>query len=462
MEIAVHFFKNLIATGGQQWFNLLFRARMLAFWSRQTLSILLVMVSLLTSAATGSPKEGTGVTTDADLSLTVDAPSELTSAAASLSNSLSSSSPWNRSWTELNRGGPRLETDCFWGGVEYLLWNSPERELPPLVTTSLVGTDQSAAGVLEQPGTIILLGGEAIQAGRHPGGRITLGKWLNPCHTWGIGVRFFELAGTSFGFAATDDEFPILARPFLNASTGQQDALVMAFPGVLTGAVQVQGETDFWGGDIFLKRRGAVHPCGHFDFIVGFQHGRIDDHLMISSHSTAVSENGSIPQGTQLTIRDAIRTRNDFNGASLGVIANWARRGCRVELLAKIGLGTMSQQAAIQGTTTMALPNLPPTTSSQGLLAQPSNAGVFQSNRFLACPEWGVNFLWRLSPRVSIKAGYSCIYWSHLLQAGNQIDFQVNPTQVPGPTVGEVRPLFSLQQTAYLVHGLTFGMTCRF
>src|SRR5262245_33785998 len=79
-------------------------------------------------------------------------------------------------------------TSCshLYGGVEYLLWWQRGLRLPPLVTTSPVGTPREQAGVLGQPGTRILFGNSREDDNPLSGARFTLGYWLNCEHTVGI------------------------------------------------------------------------------------------------------------------------------------------------------------------------------------------------------------------------------------------------------------------------------------
>jgi hypothetical protein len=58
--------------------------------------------------------------------------------------------------------------------------------------------------------------------------------------------------------------------------------------------------------------------------------------------------------------------------------------------------------------------------------------------------------------------GYSFLYWNDVVLAANQIDLQVNPTQLPGPPVGELRPLFQFQRTDFWAMGLNFGVEYRY
>src|SRR5262245_20844531 len=81
-----------------------------------------------------------------------------------------------------DRGPIRL-----WGSVEYLLGWTKGQFLPPLVTTSPVGTLPADAGVLGQPATAILFGNERVNTGVRDGGRFSIGYWLDDSRTLGLG-----------------------------------------------------------------------------------------------------------------------------------------------------------------------------------------------------------------------------------------------------------------------------------
>ena len=357
---------------------------------------------------------------------------------------------------------PPIATDRYWAEVEYLLWWRAGHSLPPLVTTSPIGTAEGDVGILGQDDTMIVLGGRAVEGRSRPGGRVTWGSWLNPCQTLGLGTRFFALDNTALRYQTAETENPIIARPFFNALTSRQDSFVAAFPNVTNGSVQVQGHSEIYGGDVFLRKAAMVNRCRRLDLIIGYQFGRIDDELAIGTRLTSIAEGGTILQGTQVELTDFFTTRNEFHGGSIGVISHFHGRSCCGELLAKVGLGTMAQQAVINGTTVTTVPNTSPTMNPTGLLAQPSNIGVFRKDQLVVCPEIGVKVTWQFSPCVSVTAGYSMIYWNDVVLSADQIDFVVNPIQIPGPTIGKMRPAFPMNETDFWVHGLTVGVMCRF
>ena len=58
--------------------------------------------------------------------------------------------------------------------------------------------------------------------------------------------------------------------------------------------------------------------------------------------------------------------------------------------------------------------------------------------------------------------GYSFIYWSRLARPGDQIDTDLNLSQLPpGPLAGAARPEFDMHFTDFWAHGLHVGLQYR-
>ena len=64
-----------------------------------------------------------------------------------------------------------------WGAVDYLFWWIKKGHTPPLVTT---GPESDAfPGALDQPGTVVLFGGDDLDYGGFHGLRASIGAWLD-------------------------------------------------------------------------------------------------------------------------------------------------------------------------------------------------------------------------------------------------------------------------------------------
>lgn len=345
--------------------------------------------------------------------------------------------------------------------LEYLMWWSRGRDVPPLVTSSPAGTPRAEAGVLGFPDTTILFGGEPIGGDFRSGARATVSYLLDDGCT-SIDGRMWGLEDGTDRFFATSDGDPILARPFFNAVLGQEDSLLVAFPGVTTdGSISIVARNDLIGADAWLRQTWR-HDCGtRIDLLAGYQFIRLDDGLSINNVQTSIDPASTIPVGTVLDVLDVFTTQNEFHGGQLGFVAEYCGPCWKVELLGKIALGGMRQRVLIDGRTITTEPAGLPIATAGGLLAQPTNIGVYERTGVAFVPEIGANLAYDVNPCWRISCGYSLIVWNNVVLAGNHIDRTVNLSQNPGPLVGEPRPRFSFNGTGYWVQGLNVGLEYR-
>src|SRR5262249_45425758 len=152
-------------------------------------------------------------------------------------------------------------------------------QVPPLVTAS----PASSAGILGNPGTVVLFGGEAIDNEERSGGRFTAGFWLNCEQTVGIEGSYFFLGSRSVNFLAgtPSNGAPItIARPFFNALTGAEDSQLVSQPGQLTGTVATSLSSRLQGAEL----NGICNLCcgcnGRVDLLAGFRWLELDEGLV--------------------------------------------------------------------------------------------------------------------------------------------------------------------------------------
>jgi len=107
-----------------------------------------------------------------------------------------------------------------------------------------------------------------------------LGAWLNECRTLGVEGDFFLLSSRGSGFVASSTGSPILARPFLDATTGRPNSELVAFPGLLAGTVSAHSaSTGLLGADAML-RANLCRGCDYqLDLIGGYRYLRLSDVL---------------------------------------------------------------------------------------------------------------------------------------------------------------------------------------
>ena len=345
-----------------------------------------------------------------------------------------------------------------WANAEYLLWWSEGMGVPALVTTSPDGTAQSAAGVL--PGATVLFGGERIGPGVRSGGRVSLGQWLDPHRQTGLGARFFGVGDGSHLFSAQSTGSPILARPFFNEVSDAEDAALVAFPSVLDGRIDVRTDSEIFGADVALRHL-ICSGCNYtIDMILGYQFSRINEELTITEALVVTDPGGFNPLGTTIDTNDIFDTQNEFHGFLLGMSTEMIHGCWRVEVLTQVALGNMHQTATIDGSQVVTEPGDSPLTTSGGLLALPTNMGIYEEDEFTVVPELGVTLSYEVCCNLEMSMGYSFIYWSQAARAGGQIDRGINTTQIGGGAhSGENRPVLNEVVTSdYWLQGLNFGL----
>jgi hypothetical protein len=137
---------------------------------------------------------------------------------------------------------------------------------------------------------------------------------------------------------------------------------------------------------------------------------------------------------------------------------NWA-----VEGLVKVALGNTHSKAAVSGSTVVTVPvaggGTDVTRTASGLYAQQSNSGLFEQDDFAVIPELGV-YVWReCLPRLRVGVGYTFIYWSRVARPGDQIDPDLNLSQLPpGPLNGIPRPEFQWVITDMWLQGVNLAV----
>lgn len=333
-----------------------------------------------------------------------------------------------------------------WGSLEYLLWWRDSRSTPPLVTTTTTIVNQDVDGELGQANTRVLLGSGQYNDHLQPGGRIDLGYWLDPCQSWGIGMRFAALGDDDLNYIAGSAVNPVLTVPFFNLdpAVNAQDTLVVAHPlDNTSGSIQVLGHNEVNLGDVYVRLVGARSDRYRVDIIGGYEFSNILDDMTLRTSTTSGQ--------TDIVVRDRFRAKNSYQGGVIGLMSQYDRGPWSVNLLGKVGLVNAEQTVIIDGLTTIG--GTPQ--SLTGLFAQTSNSATITRNRFAAIPELTANWVYKIG-RANLTVGYSAIYWSNTARAGDQINPMVDPTQATA------RPPRQIVSDNYFVHGVNFGLAWQY
>jgi hypothetical protein len=345
-----------------------------------------------------------------------------------------------------------------------LLWWTRGKHLPPLVTTG--APDDEFPGALGQPGTIVLLGDKTVDDQIRSGFQFTAGYWFESDQVLGLEASVFYLEPHGTQFTASSDGTTVLARPFVAAGSGgddeivQEQALVLALPGVSTGGVRVTTANRFWGAEANGRLNCCREGCCRVDLLGGFRFLELKDRLSIASVSDTIPTSGPV------SVIDDFSTRNRFYGGQFGAEAEFRQGRWFLNVRGKLALGALDRAVAINGTTTFTTPD-GSTVVPGGLFAQPSNIGRHSDTRFGVVPELGFRAGCHINDFLRVYAGYSVIYLArNVVQPGDQIDRTVNVEQVPAlggaAVAGDQRVPFTLKNTDWWAQGLQFGIELDF
>ncbi len=345
----------------------------------------------------------------------------------------------------------------FYGATDVLYWWTRPQQAPPLLVAGLPGSN-----------TVLVGGGNlGFDDGEHVGVRTSIGAWLNECQTCGVEAGFLWLFQRSPHTTVTVPDGSFLTRPFTDATTGLPSGIILTNPGISTGVSTVSTTSRLWSAEANARMELWRFDYGHIDLLAGFRYFDLDESLTISDFVRFQAVPVFLSDATVIT-RDFFGTRNNFYGGQIG-LESQVQFGCwYIDLWGKVALGAMHEVAQIDGSTLIFAPPAPVgnVAAVGGILAQPTNIGTHNLDRFAAIPEVGVKLGCRLNEHLRVNVGYSFLYLNRVARPGDQIDTVVNPTQIPqlfqGPLVGPARPMFQFHESEYWAHGISLEFEYRF
>ncbi len=358
--------------------------------------------------------------------------------------------------------GTEVQGQQWYGSAEYLAWWVKGNHVPALVTTSPTGTARMDAGVLGTPGAQVLFGDGRIDGNVRHGGRIMIGHWLEAHPGWGVEVDYLALgdgANDNYFNSSTGD--PILARPFFNVVTPGEDAQLVAFPSVVEGGITILTSSEFHSVEILTRYNYRQGTRGYLDLLAGYRYVRFREGLSIREDLISVDPAGFVQIGTEIDVIDSFVTENDFHGGEIGAVLGFEGVRWGVDFTAKAALGDMREQVTINGRTEVTTPSDPTVTSTGGLLALPSNIGTFTAHELVAIPELEAKLRYFVTDSVQLTLGYNLIFLTKVLRTGEQIDRNVDPSQL-SPALGGgggpgARPTVQLNDTSMWMQGVFAG-----
>jgi hypothetical protein len=359
---------------------------------------------------------------------------------------------------------------AWYGSADYLFYFlKPAPVAVPLATTG----PAAGRGILGNPAGAgaVVLGNSTTDYGMFSGMRATLGAWVNPDRTVAVeGSAFFtEARADRVRVAGGPGGLPVLARPFFDTTTGTNNVRLLALPGSFTGSVVQETTAQLWGAEALGVFRAAQSDGLTVDALTGFRFLSLEESLRVTDVSAVLANGttafnaGGFAAGTGTQVSDFFSTQNRFYGGTLGARVGYSSGDYFVALTGKVALGSVHQVVTLDGTTTLAGGGPLPATVGGGLYNLAPNAGRYTKDDFAVVPEVGLKVGARLTPRLSVTAGYDFIYLSRAVRPGEQVNQTVNPTFLPtSPTLGVPfgprQPGFTFHQTDFYAHGATVGL----
>jgi len=347
---------------------------------------------------------------------------------------------------------PRL-----FGGADYLLWWTKGMDTPPLVTSSRSGIPQERAGVLGDPATSVRFGDGSLMDESRSGVQLHLGWWLDECHEHALEFSYLTLGSESVSYSESEDDRSILGRPFINLPANEEDARLIAYPGLVDGTIGVEASSDFQTFEVLLRHQAPLAYRDMLDISLGYRYASLQDSLSFRESTTSLS---GPTQNTKIDLDEQFGTDNSFHGGQLGLRLTPCRSPIwSLELAGKIALGNTQAESTIAGQTKTTVPTGESSTQPAGLLAQRTNIGTWEDSQFSTITEGGVTLRRRLPWNLSFVTGYSVLFWTNVARAGDQIDRSINTTQIPPGTLsGDPRPAPTENTTDFWAQGLRFGL----
>ena len=343
----------------------------------------------------------------------------------------------------------------YWFDAEALLWFGDNMNSPPLVTTAATGVVPLAG----DPGVTNAFGGpDGIDPGLLPGYRMSFGTWLNDCRTVGVGARVYGLFSGGADFSQASTGAASIGRPYIDFNSGLSAVYDLSFStnGVThwEGNVAASSNLSMVGVDALGKFLVMGDDSHRVTMLAGYGFNRLDDDLSVRSFRINRLTGDLINDGTTFDTLDSFSTSNTFHGGVLGLESDFRRGRFTVGSLVKVGFGNMSQEVAISGaTTTVDGVTQQVTNTAAGVLAQGSNSGVYNRDKFAFMPEMGVKLGYDLRSNVKFTVGYTFLYWSDVAMAGDQINPMVDLLQ------NSNNPTFTFRETGYWMQGVDLGLT---
>ncbi|MCU0962982.1 MAG: BBP7 family outer membrane beta-barrel protein [Pirellulaceae bacterium] len=348
--------------------------------------------------------------------------------------------------------------------ADYLLWWVRGAPLPPLVTSSLPGTDLQDAGVLGTPGARVLYGDELTSSGPWSGLRLRGGIGLDELRRWWLIADGFYLPMHADTWGVSSRDHPILARPFFDQAIGGANSELVSFPGLVAGGILIDVGSELWGTGVALRK--LVYCCPwegcdsgfRLDVLAGYRYLELSEGVEIYENLNVTDPQGPLLLATRFEVQDIFESDSTFQGVELGLGGEVAGSRYFLSGECRVALGQSQHRLAVAGSSRVSVPGQPVVDFPGGLLA-PGKRWEYRDREFAVVPQAELRIGRRFWDHVRCSVGYSLLYWSQVVRAGEHIATTLDSNQLPTyggtPLAASDMPLRS---SSFWAQGLSFQL----
>jgi hypothetical protein len=328
--------------------------------------------------------------------------------------------------------------------IDYILWWLREGRIPPTLTTS----SQASRGLLGQPDTRVLYGGDRIETrhgDRFNGVRPSLVYWFDDARSFGVEATAFFLERDSTHFKAVSDGSTLLARVYENADGSPASSIVagQAPTGLRNGGFVGYSRIELFGEEANLVATLLTGDGFRLEALGGARF------LQMRDRTDLTATGRTLPQTTTLFgLEDHYRVEDAYYGGQVGLRGELTRGRWFVNLRGEVGLGGNVAQLRAFGSTLYQTPTERLVTPT-GLTVQASNSGSFDRTALNMVSEVGLNVGCRVADCLRLYVGYTFLLWDSPMRSGDQIDLVVN---------GSSRPTIPFKEDLFWAQGLNAGI----
>jgi hypothetical protein len=243
---------------------------------------------------------------------------------------------------------------------------------------------------------------------------------------------------------------------------------LVAFPGVATGSVSVNSNSQLWGIEANLRCNVFCCCDQRLDLFGGFRYLNLQESITIVEDIQGLASAPPPFTNQHAQVFDRFATNNSFYGGQVGADYEYRMGRWFLDLKGKLAIGGTATKVSISGGQTFFNPDGSVRATQQGgLLALNSNIGTFHKGQFSFVPEVGLNVGYQVTDNLRVFAGYNFLYWTGVMRPGDQIDRNLDVTRIPNFPVAatplsQPHPAVPFHTTDFWAQGINVGIEFRY